>query len=470
MSMPASSSSWCLNRYCSNPDTRTRSHTVSVEVPVTQAQKHSSSSEQRAQQHHTPEPPRSRPEFDPYYGYKCTFLSFPHRLFRLRSKLPGCDTRRCPDEVLTCKFCTAISLLCEQFVNVLFDCPTTPSLVGAKKSPAPRLAEFVAYALYRTRLPSWITYHALYLLQRLKAHFPAARGTAGHPLFLSALMIASKVAMDETYSNKCWTIVGQGLFELEELNHMERELFGFLNFDVQVDTEDLVTFKRTLHHPQLNMETYIYHACVAPAPPAPTPHASLASSPYDAPSVDELTPTATGTSVPMARSHTVPTNPVQSTATTVQLARSATIDASYPSMHTTHVRAPHTRPPSLAIPPASSSTWASHVSAQAPLYTYASARNSTHTSSASTHTSISGQARSSPSLVGMPGLSYSSSSTSDTDGGTARSAHSARTASPVLLTPAAYSNGVRLPPTHRKHYHEPELASPLDDLTGNKWI
>lgn len=34
--------------------------------------------------------------------------------------------------------------------------------------------------------------------------------------------------MDDTYSNKSWQIVGQGLFELREVNQMERELFAFL--------------------------------------------------------------------------------------------------------------------------------------------------------------------------------------------------------------------------------------------------
>ena len=36
--------------------------------------------------------------------------------------------------------------------------------------------------------------------------------------------------MDDTYSNKSWQIVGQGLFELREVNQMERELFAFLGY------------------------------------------------------------------------------------------------------------------------------------------------------------------------------------------------------------------------------------------------
>lgn len=43
-------------------------------------------------------------------------------------------------------------------------------------------------------------------------------------------MLSSKISMDDTYSNKSWQIVGQGLFELKEVNQMERELFAFLGY------------------------------------------------------------------------------------------------------------------------------------------------------------------------------------------------------------------------------------------------
>ena len=73
---------------------------------------------------------------------------------------------------------------------------------------SPPLANFIAYAVHRTRLHSSVTFAALYLLQRLKARFPTAQGSSGHRLFISAFMIASKVICDDTYSNKSWSIVG----------------------------------------------------------------------------------------------------------------------------------------------------------------------------------------------------------------------------------------------------------------------
>jgi hypothetical protein len=44
---------------------------------------------------------------------------------------------------------------------------------------------------------------------------------------------------DDTYSNKSWTVVGQGLFGLAELNQMERELAGYLEWAVTVEGEEV---------------------------------------------------------------------------------------------------------------------------------------------------------------------------------------------------------------------------------------
>lgn len=105
-----------------------------------------------------------------------------------------------------------------------------------------------AYALYRTRLPVSIVHHALFLLHRLKARYPSARGTASSPhrLFLSALMLSSKIQMDDTYSNRSWAIVGGNFFALREVNQMERELFAFLDWNAQVSKAELDAYSEMI--------------------------------------------------------------------------------------------------------------------------------------------------------------------------------------------------------------------------------
>lgn len=57
-------------------------------------------------------------------------------------------------------------------------------------------------------------------------------------------MLASKVVCDDTYSNKSWAVVGQGMFALREINQMEREMLGYLEWSLNVPGEDLAKFER----------------------------------------------------------------------------------------------------------------------------------------------------------------------------------------------------------------------------------
>jgi hypothetical protein len=99
-----------------------------------------------------------------------------------------------------------------------------PTYLHARTSPfppqrllltQPPLDNFIAYALHRTRLHAFPTFAAPYLLQRLKAHFP--KESSGDGLFISAFMLASKIVCDDTYFNKSWCIVSQGMFALREV-------------------------------------------------------------------------------------------------------------------------------------------------------------------------------------------------------------------------------------------------------------
>ncbi|RSH89737.1 hypothetical protein EHS25_001723 [Saitozyma podzolica] len=137
------------------------------------------------------------------------------------------------------------SVLCARFITALFQCPNIPIETKQRVRP-PTLAHFVAYALFRTRLPSIVTFAALLLLQRLKTRMPAVRGSSGHRLFISAFLIASKVLCDDTYSNQSWGIVAQKMFALKELNQMEREMCGYLEWNLNILGEEIIEFEASV--------------------------------------------------------------------------------------------------------------------------------------------------------------------------------------------------------------------------------
>ena len=70
-----------------------------------------------------------------------------------------------------------------------------------------------------------------------------ARGSLGYRLFVSAFMIASKVICDDTYSNKSWSIIGQGMLQLREINQMEREMCQYLDWELSVEPGTLKEFE-----------------------------------------------------------------------------------------------------------------------------------------------------------------------------------------------------------------------------------
>lgn len=171
--------------------------------------------------------------------------------------------------------------VCAHFVTHLFACPEQPPVVQPNQ-PAPRLDLFIAYALHRTRLHESVTFAALYLLQRLKARFPAARGSSGHRLFISAFMLSSKVICDDTYSNKSWSIVGQGMFALREINQMEREMCSYLEWQLNVEPGALTEFEQKVKKDFKGPGPYPTYAIPSPAPspmPSTTPYSNTAPAP-----------------------------------------------------------------------------------------------------------------------------------------------------------------------------------------------
>jgi hypothetical protein len=105
--------------------------------------------------------------------------------------------------------------------------PTIPQLLTHAHA---KLPFFIACGLHRTKLP--FIPPRLRVLKRLKARFPSTRGSSGHRLFISSFMILCKAMCDDSYSNKSWSVVAQGMFNLREINQMEREMCNYLEWEV----------------------------------------------------------------------------------------------------------------------------------------------------------------------------------------------------------------------------------------------
>ncbi|KIK69601.1 hypothetical protein GYMLUDRAFT_66895 [Collybiopsis luxurians FD-317 M1] len=198
-----------------------------------------------------------------------------------------------------------IARLCARFITHLFGCPERPPNHFGWHVELPY---YIAYAIYRTKLPTGVVFSALALLQRLKSRFPSAKGSSGHRLFISAFMIASKVMCDDTYSNKSWSVVAQGMFTVREVNQMEREMCGYLDWELNVEGDILASFQTKvlqdfapLHgpYPAYSLQDVSKHAAKAAAAKAntpitsPTPDTHIQSFGQRYLSPDKLTPTKT---------------------------------------------------------------------------------------------------------------------------------------------------------------------------------
>jgi hypothetical protein len=172
-----------------------------------------------------------------------------------------------------------LAKIAARFITHLFTCPDyAPS---ANHGHA-RLPYFIAYALHRTKLHSSVMFAALVLLHRLKARFPSARGSSGHRLFISAYMISSKVMCDDTYSNKSWCIVAQGMFTLREINQMEREMCTYLDWELTVDDPILSNFEKVVRQDfKENRPSYPNYPTVFVSRRALRAVASQSNTPFD---------------------------------------------------------------------------------------------------------------------------------------------------------------------------------------------
>ncbi|TFK60675.1 hypothetical protein BDN72DRAFT_938201, partial [Pluteus cervinus] len=93
----------------------------------------------------------------------------------------------------------ALSRICHLFITFLFTCPDHPPTPLATM---PRLVYHIS-----SLTPSITPNSTKPSLTPLSSSSSNPKSLSGHRLFISAIMIASKVICDDAYSNKPWSIV-----------------------------------------------------------------------------------------------------------------------------------------------------------------------------------------------------------------------------------------------------------------------
>lgn len=122
------------------------------------------------------------------------------------------------------------------------DDKTSKSAAGGTRA-LPSLLTFINKLVRYTNVYTGTLMTTLVLLDRLKLKLPKnAQGLActRHRIFLSCLILSSKFHNDSSPKNVHWAKYTDGLFSLNDVNLMERQLLFLLNWNIKVTNEEMV--------------------------------------------------------------------------------------------------------------------------------------------------------------------------------------------------------------------------------------
>lgn len=121
--------------------------------------------------------------------------------------------------------------------------PSPPSSPNQKSKPLPSLMTFISRLVRYTNVYTGTLLTSLVYLERLRAKLPKnAEGLPCtlHRIFLACLILSSKFHNDSSPKNYHWAKYTEGLFKVEDVNLMERQLLSLMDWDLSVSNEDLI--------------------------------------------------------------------------------------------------------------------------------------------------------------------------------------------------------------------------------------
>lgn len=121
--------------------------------------------------------------------------------------------------------------------------PQSPNKTTSNGKPLPSLMTFLTKLIRYTNVYTGTLMATLVYLNRLKSKLPKnAQGLpcTRHRILLSCLILSSKYHNDSSPKNVHWAKYTDGLFNVKDINLMERQLVYLLNWDLRVSNQEMI--------------------------------------------------------------------------------------------------------------------------------------------------------------------------------------------------------------------------------------